>query len=188
MGTPEVIRRRRLELGLTVHDLATTLGVDVRQIRRYENGDAQPTLNGARLLAERLHITLDELAGGPPSHAGAWWSVWADTTHGTLTAPVELHPRGNWIDITTTTTDAAVAVAACIGKLNSMRAPIASSAGTPPTNPTGAAAAPSSSPPPTTPWKATGSASASAPASPPATSRSREHSRMRTQPCKNRVN
>ncbi|MGH3569098.1 MAG: helix-turn-helix transcriptional regulator [Pseudonocardia sp.] len=35
----EVIRQRRSELGMSQGDLATKVGVDRRQIRRYESGE-----------------------------------------------------------------------------------------------------------------------------------------------------
>src|SRR6266511_2292475 len=47
MEMPEVIRRRRAELDMSQADLAKAAGVDVRQIRRYESGQQQPTLSVA---------------------------------------------------------------------------------------------------------------------------------------------
>lgn len=76
METPEVIKRRRLELGVSQAELATAVGLDMRQIRRYETGDSQPSLPVARALADRLGITIDELAGGPAVFAGLWYSIW----------------------------------------------------------------------------------------------------------------
>ena len=100
MGTPEVIRRRRLELGLSVDELARALGVDARQIRRYEAGDAQPTLQGARTLARTLKITLDELAGGDPTYAGRWWSIWSGLpARLDQSGPVDLTHRGSRVNI-----------------------------------------------------------------------------------------
>jgi transcriptional regulator with XRE-family HTH domain len=60
----EVIRRRRTELGLSQADLAAAVGMDKRQIRRYEAGDAQPSLSAAKAIADALGVSLDELAGG----------------------------------------------------------------------------------------------------------------------------
>jgi len=82
-------------------DLASFLGVDPRQIQRYETGDSQPTLQGARLLAERLGVTLDELAGGPPALGGLWWSHWEGLDHDVdHTGPVELTHRGKRVEVT----------------------------------------------------------------------------------------
>lgn len=71
----EVMRQRRAERGLSQADLAGQVGVDSRQIRRYEAGEAQPTLPIARAIARALDITLDELAGGE-SHRAQLSSHW----------------------------------------------------------------------------------------------------------------
>jgi transcriptional regulator with XRE-family HTH domain len=79
MDMPDVIRRRRAELGLSQADLAAAAGVDKRQIRRYEAGEQQPVLSVAVAIAEALKISVGELAG-VPSHrvhlAGDWWAAW----------------------------------------------------------------------------------------------------------------
>ena len=76
---PEVIRLRRAELGLSQADLAARVGLDKRQIRRYEAGEAQPALSVAKAIAEVLGISIDELAG-QTSHrvdlSGDWWACW----------------------------------------------------------------------------------------------------------------
>src|SRR6266571_1554686 len=59
---PEVMRRRRTELGMSQAALAKAVGVDVRQIRRYEAGDHQPAFSVAVNIADVLGISLDELA------------------------------------------------------------------------------------------------------------------------------
>ncbi len=51
MEMNEVIRQRRSELGMSQADLATRVGVDRRQIRRYESGETQPTLSVAKTIA-----------------------------------------------------------------------------------------------------------------------------------------
>ena len=53
MEMNEVIRQRRSELGMSQADLATRVGVDRRQIRRYESGETQPTLSVAKTIATR---------------------------------------------------------------------------------------------------------------------------------------
>lgn len=75
----DVIKTKRGELNLSQADLATRVGVDRRQIRRYESGDTQPALSVAKAIAQALGISIDELAGGD-SHrvdlSGDWWSSW----------------------------------------------------------------------------------------------------------------
>src|SRR5918994_499960 len=61
MEMHEVMRQRRNGLGLSQSDLAAQVGVDSRQIRRYEAGEAQPTLPIARAIARALGITPDEI-------------------------------------------------------------------------------------------------------------------------------
>ena len=104
MGTPDVIRRRRAELGISVDHLAQVLGVDARQIRRYETGESQPSLQGARLLARELKITIDELAGGDPTYTGRWWAHWSGLPHSPeRTGPVDLTHQGTRITVTPAT-------------------------------------------------------------------------------------
>ena len=62
MDMPDVIRRRRMELGLSQTDLAEAAGVGARQIRRYESGQAQPVLSVAAAIAAALGISVNELA------------------------------------------------------------------------------------------------------------------------------
>ena len=104
MGTPDVIRQRRAELGISIDHLAQVLGVDVRQIRRYETGESQPSLQGARLLARELRITLDELAGGDPTYTGRWWAHWSGLPNSPdQTGPVDLTHQGTRVSITPAT-------------------------------------------------------------------------------------
>src|SRR4051812_1980119 len=58
VGTPDAIRVNRVKLGLTQAQLAREIGVDTRQINRYETGETEPTLAIARRLADRLRITM----------------------------------------------------------------------------------------------------------------------------------
>ena len=100
MGTPDLIRRRRAELGISVDQLAQVLGVDARQIRRYETGESQPSLQGARLLARELKITIDELAGGDPTYTGRWWARWSGLPDSPeQTGPVELVHQGSRVTV-----------------------------------------------------------------------------------------
>lgn len=51
----------RKSQGLTQQGLADAAGLHINQIRRYETGTAQPTLEGLIKLAKSLHVSLDEL-------------------------------------------------------------------------------------------------------------------------------
>jgi transcriptional regulator with XRE-family HTH domain len=75
----EVLRRRRIELGMSQAELAEAAGVDKRQIRRYEAGEQQPVLSVAVAIAEALRISVGELAGIPTHRidlTGDWWASW----------------------------------------------------------------------------------------------------------------
>jgi transcriptional regulator with XRE-family HTH domain len=79
MELHEIIRQRRTDLGMSQGDLAARVGVDQRQIRRYESGETQPTLSVARSIARALGISIDELAGDETHRVnltGDWWSAW----------------------------------------------------------------------------------------------------------------
>ncbi|MGH3611546.1 MAG: helix-turn-helix transcriptional regulator [Pseudonocardia sp.] len=79
MEMNEVIRQRRADLGMSQGDLAAKVGVDRRQIRRYEAGETQPTLSVAKTIARALGITIDELAGDETHRidlTGDWWACW----------------------------------------------------------------------------------------------------------------
>lgn len=76
---PQVLREHRTALGLSQAELADQVGVDKRQIRRYEAGETQPALNIARSIARALGITVDQLAGEESRRAdlsGEWWACW----------------------------------------------------------------------------------------------------------------
>ena len=104
----DVIKAKRAELGLSQGDLATKVGVDRRQIRRYEAGDTQPTLSVAKAIAGALGISIDELAGGETHRVdltGDWWSGWQTFKDGAeviTVQPVRMRQQGERIDITAT--------------------------------------------------------------------------------------
>ena len=54
----------RKQRGLTQQALANAIGLHVNQIKRYEAGTAQPTLETLVKLAKELHATLDDLVFG----------------------------------------------------------------------------------------------------------------------------
>ena len=61
MSFPERVVTLRKQKGWTQQQLADEVGVRVLQIRRYENGASQPTLDAIRRLALALGVTTDEL-------------------------------------------------------------------------------------------------------------------------------
>lgn len=76
---PEVMRARRGAMQMSQAELATAVGIDKRQIKRYEAGESHPTLPVARAIARTLGITIDELAGDPPAptpFSGVWHVAW----------------------------------------------------------------------------------------------------------------
>ena len=109
METAEIIKQRRDEMGMSQAELAAQVGVDKRQITRYESGETQPSLQVARAIANALRITVDELAGVPSqrvSLSGDWWASWQTFKDGAevITAQeVRLSQQGELINIRTTT-------------------------------------------------------------------------------------
>ena len=61
MHFPARLIQLRKALGLTQQSLAEVAQVHVNQIRRYEAGTAQPTLEALIRLAKALHVRLDNL-------------------------------------------------------------------------------------------------------------------------------
>lgn len=61
MDFPERLAALRKDKGLTQNALADLAGVHVAQIRRYEGGDSQPTLDVVRKLAVALSVSADML-------------------------------------------------------------------------------------------------------------------------------
>ena len=109
MDMPEVIRRRRAELGLSQADLASAANVDQRQIRRYEAGQQQPVLSVAVAIASALKISVGELAG-VPSHriqlAGDWWAAWQTFKEGvelTTAQEVQVSQQSDLLSLETIT-------------------------------------------------------------------------------------
>ena len=61
MEFPERVVTLRKNRGLTQQALADKVGIHVLQIRRYEGGTSQPTLDVVRRLAVALSVSADEL-------------------------------------------------------------------------------------------------------------------------------
>ena len=105
MEMNEVIRERRSELGMSQGDLAAKVGVDRRQIRRYESGETQPTLSVAKTIARALGITIDELAGDETRRidlTGDWWACWQSWKDGQESIrpqEVRMSQRGDTVQI-----------------------------------------------------------------------------------------
>lgn len=114
METAEIIKQHRAEMGLSQADLAAKAGVDKRQIRRYEAGETQPSLQVALAIARALNISVDELAGSDAQRinlSGDWWASWQTSKEHeeVITAQeVRLTQQGERIDIQTTTRGIAV--------------------------------------------------------------------------------
>lgn len=109
MELNEIMRQRRAELNMSQADLASRVGVDKRQIRRYEAGETQPTLPIAKAIAQALDVSIDELAG-EQSHrvnlSGRWWASWQTSRTGAekiATQEVEIKQEGNTLHIATVT-------------------------------------------------------------------------------------
>jgi len=101
----EVIRQRRTALAMSQADLAAAVGLDKRQIRRYEAGEAQPTLPVAKAIANTLGVSLDELAGETEQRlkiTGDWWAgwqTWKDGQEVHTSQPIQIRQRGAELDI-----------------------------------------------------------------------------------------
>ena len=61
MDFPERLASLRKEKMITQKELGEVIGVHVAQIRRYESGTSQPTLDVIRKLAIALHVSADKL-------------------------------------------------------------------------------------------------------------------------------
>lgn len=61
MAFPERLAKLRKERGLTQQALADRVNLHVIQVRRYEKGSSQPTLEVIRRLAVALSVTSDAL-------------------------------------------------------------------------------------------------------------------------------
>jgi transcriptional regulator with XRE-family HTH domain len=109
MELHEIIRQRRSELGMSQSELAAKVGVDKRQIRRYESGEAQPTLPIAKTIAHALGISIDELAGEETRRVnltGRWWASWQTSRSGVekiATQEVEIKQEGSTLNVASLT-------------------------------------------------------------------------------------
>lgn len=63
-GFPQRLSTLRKERGLTQQALAEMVGMGITQMKRYEAGTSQPTLDAIRKLAQTLRVSADELLFG----------------------------------------------------------------------------------------------------------------------------
>jgi transcriptional regulator with XRE-family HTH domain len=61
LNFPQHVAALRRERGLTQQALAEMVGMHISQIRRYESGQSQPTLDAIRNLAKALSVSADML-------------------------------------------------------------------------------------------------------------------------------
>jgi len=61
---PERLTALRKERGMTQQGLADAVGLGISQVKRYEAGGSQPTLDVIRNLAQTLRVSADELLFG----------------------------------------------------------------------------------------------------------------------------
>ncbi len=105
MDFSEVLRSRRVALGLSQAQLAQRAGVSPRQLARYEAGEQQPVLSAAVTLAEALGISLTQLAGQVSFEldlSGPWWAAWQTWKDGVPridTHPLEIHQSGEVLQL-----------------------------------------------------------------------------------------
>ncbi len=57
----ERLNQTRKERGFTAQQMADYLHTGIRNYRKYESGDAKPTLEGLVLLADKLDVSTDYL-------------------------------------------------------------------------------------------------------------------------------
>ena len=61
MGTKDIIKQKRIELGLTMKELASKVGVSEATISRWESGTAQPSTDNLRCLGALYEVPIDYL-------------------------------------------------------------------------------------------------------------------------------
>ena len=64
MNFPTQLIQLRKQRELTQQQMADAVGIHVNQIKRYESGTTQPTLEALVKIAKSLHISLDDLVFG----------------------------------------------------------------------------------------------------------------------------
>lgn len=64
MNFPTQLIQLRKQRKLTQQQMADTVGIHVNQIKRYEAGTTQPTLEALVKITKSLHVSLDDLVFG----------------------------------------------------------------------------------------------------------------------------
>jgi len=64
MNFPTQLIRLRKERNLTQQQMADEVGIHVNQIKRYEAGTTQPTLEALVKITKSLHVSMDHLVFG----------------------------------------------------------------------------------------------------------------------------
>ena len=64
MNFGDKLRSLRLSVGLTQEELASRCGMKKQNISRYENSDREPNIRTAKIIADALGVTLEDLALG----------------------------------------------------------------------------------------------------------------------------
>jgi transcriptional regulator with XRE-family HTH domain len=64
MSIADNLRRLRRERSLTLQQMADLVGLHLNQVRRYEIGESQPSLEALKKIAVALSVTTDDLIFG----------------------------------------------------------------------------------------------------------------------------
>lgn len=66
----ERLKQARKARGLTAQQMADALGTGLRNYRKYESGDARPTLDGLVIIADMLKVSTDYLLSRDTTEKG----------------------------------------------------------------------------------------------------------------------
>lgn len=66
MGLPDLMKKKRAELGMTQADLADATGISLSGIKQYESGRSEPTLPKIQAIAKALDLSAGEAMSGLP--------------------------------------------------------------------------------------------------------------------------
>ncbi len=66
----ERLKQARKARGLTAQQMADALGTGLRNYRKYESGDARPTLDGLVIIADMLEVSTDYLLSRDTTEKG----------------------------------------------------------------------------------------------------------------------
>ena len=66
----ERLKQARKARGLTAQQMADALGTGLRNYRKYESGDARPTLDGLVIITDMLEVSTDYLLSRDTTEKG----------------------------------------------------------------------------------------------------------------------